>query len=210
MNETRQKLLDATLATLRDKGLAGASARAIATTAGVNQALVFYHFGTVDELVDTACREATAALLAAYRDQFGAVTTLGELLALGRRLHAAERVSGNVAVLAQVVAGSQQDSQLATSARFALSLWAREIETTLDRLLRGSPLAGVTDVPGLAHGVTAAFIGIELYDGVDPDGATSAFTALEQLAVLVEVVDDLGPVARRALRSRIRRAGAAR
>ncbi|MGW9038956.1 TetR/AcrR family transcriptional regulator, partial [Streptomyces sp. NPDC055721] len=54
--ETRDKLLDGALRTLVEQGIAKASARAIATTAGVNQALVFYHFGSVDELLAAACR----------------------------------------------------------------------------------------------------------------------------------------------------------
>ncbi|MFC7103761.1 TetR/AcrR family transcriptional regulator [Nonomuraea rubra] len=55
MADTRTKLLDAALETLRTQGMAGASARAIAATAGVNQALVFYHFGSVDQLLAAAC-----------------------------------------------------------------------------------------------------------------------------------------------------------
>jgi hypothetical protein len=53
--------------------------------------------------------------------------------------------------------------------------------------------------------VSAGFIGLELFEGVDPAGARQALGALEQLAVLVEVVDDLGPVARRALRVKVRK-----
>jgi hypothetical protein len=44
-----------------------------------------------------------------------------------------------------------------------------------------------------------------MFEGVDPDGAESALVSLEMLGVLVEVVEDLGPVARRALRTRLRR-----
>ena len=142
-----------------------------------------------------------------YRAQFAEVTSLRGLLALGRELHAQEREAGNVTVLAQVLAGAQQDAGLASAGRHALTLWVTEIETVLDRLLRGNPVVAAIDVPGLARGVVAAFIGIELYDGVDPAGAEHALSALEQLSVLVEVVEDLGPVARRALRSRMRRAG---
>jgi hypothetical protein len=41
-------------------------------------------------------------------------------------------------------------------------------------------------------------------------GAQRAFAALEQLAVLVEVVEDLGPVARRALRAKVKKTARAR
>jgi AcrR family transcriptional regulator len=207
MTDTRQRLIAATIATLRDKGMAGTSARVIAAAAGANQALIFYHFGTVDELIAVACREGAAERVAAYRDQFADVRSLRELLAVGRRINDVEREVGNVAVLAQVLAGGQQHPGLAAAARHALDLWITEIETALARLLRSSPLADVVDVPGLARGIAASFVGIELYDGVDPAGAERALGALETLGVLVEVVDDLGPVARRALRARLRKTG---
>jgi AcrR family transcriptional regulator len=205
MTETRQKLIDGAVATLRDKGIAGTSARAIAGAAGFNQALVFYHFGSVDELVDAACREGAAERVALYREQFEQVQSLRELLALGRRLNETERAAGNVAVLAQVLAGAQQEPKLAASASHAIALWVQEIEATLVRLLAGNPIGEVVDAPGLARGIAASFIGIELYEGVDPAGADRALVALETLGVLVEVVEDLGPVARRALRARLRR-----
>ena len=205
MSETRDKLIQGTIATLRDQGIAGTSARVIAAAAGVNQALVFYHFGSVDELIDAACREGAAERVAVYRPQFEKVASLRELLALGRTLNEAERAAGNVAVLAQVLAGAQQDHNLAAAAQHAIALWIEEIETALVRLLAGSPIAEVVDAAGLARGIAASFIGIELYEGVDPTGAERALVALETLGVLVEVVEDLGPVARRALRARLRR-----
>jgi AcrR family transcriptional regulator len=203
VNETRRKLLDGAMETLRTIGIAGISARTIAAAAGVNQALVFYHFGSVDQLIDAACRDGASARVQTYREQFAEVTSLRELLTLGRDLHAQERVSGNVTVMAQILAGAQQDPKLAAGGRHALTLWVNEIETVLDRLLRNNPVAAVIDIPGLARGIAAAFIGIELYDGVDPASAEQALSALEQLSVLVEVVEDLGPVARRALRRRV-------
>ena len=87
-----------------------------------------------------------------------------------------------------------------------MSRWNAEIELTVRRLLKGSPLADLADPAGLARAISAAFIGLELYEGADPAGAGAALDALEQLGVLIEVVDDLGAVARRAMRTRLRRA----
>jgi len=57
---TRRRLLDATMQTIREQGMAKLSARTIAATGSVNQALVFYHFGTVDGLVAEACHVLTS------------------------------------------------------------------------------------------------------------------------------------------------------
>lgn len=205
MSDTRQLLLDGAIAALRDRGIAGASARSIAAAAGVNQALVFYHFGSVDALIQAACQEAAAQQVESYRPLFRSAASLHDLLALGQRLHAEQRSAGNVTVLAQVLAGARHNPRLAAAAREALTLWIDEIEANLERLLDGSPLAQVAGTGSLARAVAAGFIGIELYEGADPDGARSAFAALEQLSALTEILDDLGPVARNALRARLRR-----
>ena len=203
--DTKQRLIDGALRAIRTHGIAGVSARTVAAAAGVNQALVFYHFGSVDDLLAAACRTATLQRVEVYRDRFGAVTSLRELLDLGRTLHEEERRQGNVAVLAQLLAGAQSDERLAEPVGAALRLWTDQIEATLRRILDTSALRELAEPAGLAAAVSAAFIGLELYEGVDAAGATAALNALDQLAVLIDVVEDLGPVARRALQARTRR-----
>jgi AcrR family transcriptional regulator len=204
--ETRAKLLTAAAATLRDAGIAGLSARTIATAASVNQALIFYHFGSVSALVQAAAMQAADDRVEYYRDQFAVVESLPELLRLGRALHERERELGNVAMMAQLMAGAQQDENLAAAARYGMQVWSNEIESVVRRVLADSPLAVIADPAGLARAVSASFIGLQLYDGVDPDSARAALDSLEHLGALVEVMDDLGPVARRALQSKVRKA----
>ncbi len=206
MSDTKRRLLDGTITAIGQHGIAGISARTIAAAAGVNQALVFYHFGSVDELLAAACRTGTAERVAHWSPRLRKVRSLRELLEVGRALHAEERALGNVSVLAQMLAGAQTDERLVAPTAEALQVWVDEIEWVLRRLLAGSPFAEVADVPGLARAVSAAFIGLELYDGVDRPAADQAMTALDQLAVLIELVDDLGPIARRAVQNRVSRA----
>ncbi|MGC5286112.1 TetR/AcrR family transcriptional regulator [Micromonospora sp. DT231] len=206
MSDTKQRLLDGTIAAIREHGIAGVSARTIAAAAGVNQALVFYHFGTVDDLLAAACRTGTAERVRHWSARLASAGSLRDLLAVGRALHDEERQLGNVSFLAQMLAGAQADQRIAAPTAAALQLWVDEIEAVLRRLLAGSPFAEVADVPGLARAVSAAFIGLELYEGVDRAGADQALAALDQLALLLEIVDDLGPIARRALQAKVNRA----
>jgi AcrR family transcriptional regulator len=206
-DSTRSKLVAGALTTLVEHGIAGASARTIAAAAGVNQALVFYHFGTVDELLVAACRHGAEQRVATYRERLDGVRTVRELLDLGRELHTTERAGGHVAALAQLLAGAQAHPRLAPAAAAGLALWTDEIEKVLKRVLGGTPLGGLVDVAGLAKAISAAFVGLQLYEGVDVAGAAAAFGALEQLAALVAVLDELGPVAGRAVRSHLRRTG---
>jgi AcrR family transcriptional regulator len=198
-------LLTAAAQSLREDGMSGLSARAIAARAEVNQALIFYHFGTVGQLVDAACRQAVDESAEFYREQFLSVNSLTELLALGRELHVRERAIGNVAMMAQLMSGAQADSALADAARYAMGRWNLEIETVVRRVLQGNPLADITDPAGVARAISAGFIGLELYEGIDAEGADLALGSLEQLGLLVDVMNDLGPIARRALRAKVRR-----
>lgn len=202
---TRSRLLAGALTCLLDQGIAKTSARTIAAAAGVNQALIFYHFGSVDALLAAACQEAAERRVARYRERLAEVTSLGGLLAVGREIHAEEHADGNVAVLAQLLAGAQTNPQLGPATAAGLRLWIEEIERVLERVIAGTPLDGLVDAPGLARAVAASFIGLELYDGVDADGSAQAFAALDQLAALAALVDDRNPVVRRAVTAALRR-----
>jgi AcrR family transcriptional regulator len=204
MTGTRGKLLDAAAQSLRVDGLATLSARSLAARAGVNQALVFYHFGTLDGLLTAAVRQSVDDSADFYRDRFAAVTSLGELLNVGRELHERERAAGNVAMMAQLMSGAGRNPALAEAARYAMSRWNREIEAVVRRVLRGHPLQDALDPAGTARAISAGFIGLELYEGVDPDGAASALEVLDRLGALVDIFDDLGPVVRRAVQTRLR------
>ncbi|MEV0254366.1 TetR/AcrR family transcriptional regulator [Streptomyces sp. NPDC050732] len=203
--ETRTKLLEGALRTLTEQGIAKTSARSIAAAAGVNQALVFYHFGSVDDLLAEACRYGTEQRVSRYRERLAGIGSLSELLAFGREMHEEEREAGHVAVLGQLLAGAQTQPRLAAATGAGLALWIAEIEHVLTRVLAGSPLGEFVDPVGLARAVAASFVGMELYEGVDAVGSERALDSLEQLSVLVTAVEDLGPLAQRAVRHRLRR-----
>ncbi|WP_438303188.1 TetR/AcrR family transcriptional regulator [Streptomyces sp. HUAS TT11] len=203
---TKVKLLEGALRTLTEQGIAGTSARTVAATAGVNQALVFYYFGSVEELLAAACRYGAEQRVARYRERLDGIGSLGELLAFGREMHEEEKAAGYVAVLGQLLAGAQTHPRLAPATVAGLDLWIVEIERVLTRVLAATPLGEFADAGGLARAVSASFVGIELYEGVDAEGAGTALAALDQLASLLAALDDLGPVAQRAVRHALRRA----
>ncbi|MEV7691242.1 TetR/AcrR family transcriptional regulator [Streptomyces bungoensis] len=203
--ETKVRLLEGALRTLTEQGIAKASARTVAAAAGVNQALVFYHFGSVDELLAAACRYGAENSVARHRSRLASVASLSELLAVGRRIHEEERAGGHVALLGQLLAGAQTHAALGPATAAGLELWIAEIEQVLRRVLATTPFGEFTDPAGLARALAASFVGIELYEGVDGAGAHAALDALEQLGALVAALEELGPVAQRAVRHHLRR-----
>lgn len=204
-DQTRSRLRDAAFETVRDVGLSGASARAIATRAGVNQALVFYHFDTVSELLEAASDDAVDRAIASYREALDGVDDFDALTTIARDLHDREAQVGNVTFMAQILSGAHHDDVLARAARSAVDAWTAEVRRVVDRVLDGSVAADLFDTAGLASLVAAGFIGLELYGGVDDRGATRAIDTLAEVGHLVDLVNDLGPVARRALQVKLRR-----
>ncbi|GAA5173576.1 TetR family transcriptional regulator [Pseudonocardia eucalypti] len=207
--DTRTRLLEGALETLRDRGIAGASARVIASAAGVNQALIFYHFGSVGELLTEACAHGSRERAAVYAAEFSSADSLSDLLELGVRIHKRERAEGNVIMLAQMLAGAQAEPKLAEASAAALSMWVSQLEGVLERALSGSVFAECLDVPGLARALAAAFVGFGLYDAADHEAAEQALAAMGRLGALIEMVDDLGPMAQTILRAKLRKAAGA-
>lgn len=204
-DDTRVKLRRAAREVVCERGLAGASARTIAGHAAVNQALIFYHFGSVSELLEAASADAIETSVEYYRAAFATVTSFDELVTVARKLQERERAIGNVAFMAQMLSGATQDPVLARATRFAMDAWTAEVRTVLERVVANSPAEDLIDTRGLADLVCAGFIGIELYGSADEHGAERAITTLEEIGGLVDVLADLGPVARRALRAKTRR-----
>lgn len=201
---TRRRLVDATMETIREHGMAKVSARTIASAGGVNQALVFYHFGTVDGLVAEACRVTTAERVDRYREPLGGVTTFGGLLDVAHRVRADEREAGNVAVLSQVLAASHGNPALAEVAGEAIGLWTSAVRPTLHRLLQSSPVGELFDADVLTDLAASAFVGIELMEPTRAQGPVEADDPLARLRPVAELLDGLGPIARRAVRSVLR------
>lgn len=77
---TRAALVEGAIETLREAGFAGASARQIARRANCNQALVFYHFGSVHDLLLAALEDISARRLSAYRGRLENAATLTDLI----------------------------------------------------------------------------------------------------------------------------------
>lgn len=182
--------------------MAGISARVIAEAAGLSQGLIFYHYGSVTGLLAAAADEVTTERARVYRQRLSEVVDLGGLVAVARQLHDEERQLGNVAFVAQLLAGAHTHPELAPVARENFDLLAAEVRHVLDRLLGDNVLVTALPVDHLAHVVSAAFIGMELL----PEGGQGdamLFDTLEEIGRLVDNVLDLGPTATAVLRRHV-------
>lgn len=204
--ESKRRLVEAAIAVLQSDGIAAMSARSIAQRAGVAQGLVFYHYGSVTDLVAQACVTATRERVELHRPRFEAATRFADLVDLARDVQQAERAAGNVSVFGQALAAAQTDPDLARVMGEALDLWREPILAVAQRLLGStSPFAGVVDAETFTDLLVAAFVGFEMTDPVRAEGV--ADRSFEALGTVAAVLDGLGPVKRRALAATLRRRG---
>lgn len=204
---TRAKLVAAAITTLSEDGIAGTSARAIGARAGVNPALIYYHFDDLGGLLAEASRVVTEERAETYRARLAGVTSLTELSRVARTLHDEEHRSGNLAMLGQLLAGTRTHPSLAPVLDANFRLLADAVALTIDRLLEGTALEGLIAPHALARTVSAGFIGVELLDSVAGEDGSDLFATLDALAVLVDVVLDAGAIPTSLLRRRLRAAG---
>src|SRR5437868_5766212 len=99
---TRNRMLDAALETLRRDGFARTSARAIARTGNFNQALIFYHFGSVNDLLLAALDGISRERMLRYQEVLPEASGLVELARLARQLYLEDVDSGHSTVLAEL------------------------------------------------------------------------------------------------------------
>jgi AcrR family transcriptional regulator len=185
--QTRARIVEAALQALRDEGIAGISARTIARHGGFNQALIFYHFGSVEGLLVAVARSESERRSALYAPALAEVSSLSELVAVARRLHDDEFQAGTVATLTQMLAGAVGSEELSEGIRDSLRPWTTLVGETIDRLLANVPMGGLLSRDDLTAGVAALFLGIELLSGLDPDMAGgSLFDTMASVATLVD------------------------
>jgi AcrR family transcriptional regulator len=184
---TRARIVEAALQALRDEGIAGISARGIARHGGFNQALIFYHFGSVEGLLVAVAQRESERRSALYAPALADVTSLSELVGVAHRLHDEEFQEGTVAALTQMLAGAVGSEELSRGIADALHPWTDLVGETIDRLLAGTPFRDVLPRDDLTSGIAALFLGIELLTGLDPAMADgSLFTTMESVATLID------------------------
>jgi len=161
------QILEAALETLREDGFAGASSRAIARRGGVNQALLFYHFGSLDSLLLAALDRTSAERLERYRQAVGEARTVAELVGVLGQVYAEDRDLGHMTVVSQMVAGSVARPELAPAVLARMEPWLELCEEALGKVLAELGLDEVVPLRELAYAVVTFYLGVNLLTHLD-------------------------------------------
>jgi AcrR family transcriptional regulator len=183
---TRRALVDAAIESLRFDGFAGASARVIATRAGVNPGLVFYHFGSVVDLLLAALAEVSTRRMARYSAAVDAAVTPSELLTVATDIFREDLDEGYVTVLVEMIAGAGSSPELGEKVAGLIAPWRSFAQRAIEAILSESPLASLVPVGDAAHAVVALYLGLEMLSHLDGDRA-AALRLFDQASRLVAV-----------------------
>ena len=106
LGATKAKILEAAFRRLAREGYAALSVREIARDAGVNHALINYHFRSKDQLVIEVLDAANRELLARQQSMYGAPGGFAEKWAQARAFYEGDLASGFVRMQAELWAAS--------------------------------------------------------------------------------------------------------
>jgi AcrR family transcriptional regulator len=188
--DTRRLLVAAAVETLKEEGYAGASARAIALRAGSNQGLVFYHFGSVANLLLAALDAVSADRLAQYDAAVQRVGTPAELIDVAAAIFRQDLDAGYVTVLVEMIAGASSSPGLGPEVAARIGPWFEFAQGAVERTFGGSALGSAIPARDVAYGVVALYVGLEMLSHLDGerDRALALFSYARQLADLFEAL----------------------
>jgi AcrR family transcriptional regulator len=192
--DTKRRIVEAALETLKHEGFAGASARTIAERGGFNQALIFYHFGTIDGLLLAALDRASEERMRAYREAIEGASGLTELATIAARVFREDLRSGHIKVMAELIAGTSSRPELGPEISRRVEPWIELSSEVAERVGRGSGLEEVVPADDVAFAIVSLFLGIELMSHLDGDTtrAERLFAVSQTLAAMFEGILGIG------------------
>jgi AcrR family transcriptional regulator len=189
--EVRAALVAAAIEALRDVGFAGASAREVAARAGYSQALVFYHFGSVNDLLLAALDEVSARRMDAYRGLLERATSVTALAESARAIFVEDLDAGYGRVLIEMITGAQAVPGLGDQVAERLRPWRDLAEDAVRRALGRSAAARLLPPAEAGHALVAGFLGLEMLASLDGDRA-AALALFDRARSLARVLDVTG------------------
>ena len=187
---TKLRIVEAALRTLKTEGFAGSSARVIATDGDFNQALIFYHFGSVRDLLLAVLDVISARRMAAYADAFDAAHTAPELARLARTIYDDDLENGYITVLGEMVSGGVSDAALGAAVAARIEPWIEMVERKLEQMLAGTPLQALASPRDIAFALVALYFGVDMLSHLQGDRARaeSLLDLGTRLAVLADSI----------------------
>lgn len=184
--ETRRRLVEATVDVLRTDGFHAASARRIAERARCNQGLVFYHFGSVANLLLAALDAVSADRLERYSAAVAEAPSAVALADVAAAVFEEDLDSGYAKVLVELIAGGSAMPGLGPEVTARIETWTAFAESAVSEAVDPLLLAATAPASEIAYGIVAMYLGLEMLSHLDEDRdkARALFGRARQLAFL--------------------------
>ena len=197
LGETKAKILDATFRRLASEGYAALSMREIAKDAGVNHALINYHYRSKEQLVIAVLDAANRRLLERQQAMYRGPGGFAEKWAEARRFYESDLASGFVRMQAELWAASFSNPGLREKFLPRVLAWKEVVlegvsdaVATLKRCGVKLPAPFTAEV--IAAWISEFWLGMEFLDLIGGARERSEHTAaLDAIEELLEKLDAL-------------------
>ncbi|WP_073464918.1 TetR/AcrR family transcriptional regulator [Rhizobacter sp. OV335] len=156
--QTRERILDATFRRLVADGYAALSVREIAKDAGVNHALINYHFRSKDQLVIDVLDAVNQRLLARQASMYDGDEGFAQKWASARRFYQDDLASGFVRLQAELWAASLSNPGLREKFLPRLLAWKKLVLGAVREALAAYEATGAKLPPPFTAEVIACWI----------------------------------------------------
>lgn len=195
LGATRGKILEAAFKRLSREGYAALSVREIARDAGVNHALINYHFRSKDQLVIEVLDAANRQLLVRQQGMYGGPGTFAQKWARARAFYQSDLASGFVRMQSELWAASLSNPGLREKFLPRVLAWRRVVLGAVRDALatlqaQGVRLPAPFSAEVIACWISEFWLGMEFVDligGREQHGEHRA--ALDGIQKLLEQLD---------------------
>ena len=190
MSDTKSRIVEAALETLKADGFAGTSARAIAKRGGFNQALIFYHFGTLTDLLLAALDRTSEQRMAKYADAVKNIDSVADAVSVATELYREDLASGHITVLTELIAGSLDRPDLGPQIVSRMEPWIGLTEEAVGKAMGSLGIADLVPPRTVAYAIVSLYLGVDMLSHLEKDHAKAEamFASAQQLAGVLSTI----------------------
>lgn len=165
----REQIIQAAIVTIQEQGFSRASTRAIAAAGGFNQALIHYHFGSLNALWLAVIDHTSALRMERYRAAAEAAHSLEEMVEVAITIYREDLESGQMTIISELIGGSLSEPDLAAGIVERMQPWIAFVESVIDRLVGETPFEAMIPKREAASALVAFYMGVNLLTRLEPD-----------------------------------------